>query len=326
MIDGEVILITGSNGMVGKSLVRMLKKDQFKLLTPNSSELDLKNQYLVEEYFSKNKIDYVFHLAAKVGGISANINYPGQFIYENLMINSNVIEAARRNKIKKLLFLGSSCIYPKNCGQPMGEESLLSGKLEPTNEGYALSKISGLKTCEFYNKQYGTNFISLMPCNLYGPNDHFEPLNSHVISALILRLHKAKLNKEPNIEIWGSGNARREFLFVDDLAKAMVYFMKKIDAKEVSPFINIGYGKDISIKDLSYKLKSIVGYQGELVFNSDKPEGMMKKLLNISKANENGWKPETDLDLGLKLTYEWFLKNKVNVGKIEKYNKQNKNG
>ena len=249
------ILVTGAGGMVGKTLVNELKiKGFLNLLTPNSKELNLKNKDEVEPYFMKHEPEYVFHLAAKVGGIKANMNYPAEFLYENLFIQSNVIEASRKFKVKKLLFLGSSCIYPKDSSQPMNEELLLSNKLEPTNEAYAIAKIAGLKMCEYYNKQYGTNFISLMPCNLYGYNDHFEPENSHVISALILKFHEAKLENKDFVEVWGSGNPRRELLFVEDVADAMIYFMLNYDAKDLMPFINIGYGEDISIKELAFMI------------------------------------------------------------------------
>lgn len=295
--------------MVGRCLVKKLKSLGYtNLLTPISKNLDLRDQKQVEEYFNKNKIDYVFHLAARVGGIAANIGFPAEFLYENLMIESNVIEGARKHKVKKLLFLGSSCIYPKNCIQPMKEEYLLSGRLEPTNEGYALAKIVGLKLCEYYNKQYDTNFVSLMPPNLYGPFDHFESENSHVISALISKIHKAKLNNEPFIEVWGTGRARREFLFVEDIVEAMIYFMKESDPKKLGPFINVGYGTDISIKELVLLIKEIVDYKGEIKFETTKPDGMLRKLLDISKAKRLGWKAKVDLKKGLKRTYEWYKK------------------
>ena len=307
------ILVTGAGGMVGKTLVNELKiKGFLNLLTPNSKELNLKNKEEVEPYFMKHEPEYVFHLAAKVGGIKANMNYPAEFLYENLFIQSNVIEASRKFKVKKLLFLGSSCIYPKDSPQPMSEDLLLSNKLEPTNEAYAIAKIAGLKMCEYYNKQYGTNFISLMPCNLYGYNDHFEPENSHVISALILKFHEAKLENKNFVDVWGSGNPRRELLFVDDVADAMIYFMLNYDAKDLMPFINIGYGEDISIKELAFMIKEIIGYDGEVKFDTNKPDGMLKKLLDVSKAKNLGWKSKTELREGLKKTYEWFKENEKN--------------
>ena len=305
------ILITGSNGMVGKSLVKMLKKEGYKkLFLPNSKELDLRNQKNVENYFKINKPSYIFHLAAKVGGIAANMNAPAEFLYDNLAMEINVIESARRNFVEKLLFLGSSCIYPRDCPQPMKEEHLLTGKLEPTNEGYALAKISGLKMCEYYNKQYGTNFINLMPPNIYGINDHFESEKSHVISALITKLNDAKNKQSESIEVWGTGISRREFLYVEDAADAMVYFMKNYSAKDIGPFINIGSGEDISIKELAFLIKDIMGYSGELKFGVSKPDGMPKKLLDSSKAEGLGWKAKTSLNEGLKKTIEWYLKNK----------------
>ena len=307
------ILVTGAGGMVGKTLVNELKiKGFLNLLTPNSKELNLKNKDEVEPYFMKHEPEYVFHLAAKVGGIKANMNYPAEFLYENLFIQSNVIEASRKFKVKKLLFLGSSCIYPKDSSQPMNEELLLSNKLEPTNEAYAIAKIAGLKMCEYYNKQYGTNFISLMPCNLYGYNDHFEPENSHVISALILKFHEAKLENKDFVEVWGSGNPRRELLFVEDVADAMIYFMLNYDAKDLMPFINIGYGEDISIKELAFMIKEIIEYEGEVKFDISKPDGMLKKLLDVNKAKNLGWESKTGLREGLKKTYEWFKENEKN--------------
>jgi len=304
------ILVTGSRGMVGGSLVRKLKEKEYNnLLLPSSSELDLRNQKAVQDYFKDNKPEYIFHIAAKVGGIGANINSPSDFLTDNLLMQSNVISSARDNDVKKLLFLGSSCIYPRECPQPMKEEHLLSGKLEPTNEGYAISKVCGLKECEFSNKQYGTNFISLMPPNLYGLNDHFEPEKSHVVSALITKFHNAKNQNLEFVDVWGTGTPRREFLYVDDCADAMIYFMQKYSAKEIGPFLNIGSGKDISIKDLAHLIKEVVGYSGELKFDTSKPDGMPKKLLDSSKAQEMGWEAKTELREGLGKTYQWYLEN-----------------
>jgi GDP-L-fucose synthase len=310
MNKNSIILITGGRGMVGSALIARLKKDKFtNLLIPTSKELDLTSQKNVSDYFSKNKIDYVFHLAAKVGGIAANIESPAYFLYENLVIQSNVIHAAYQNKIKKLLFLGSSCIYPKDYKQPLKEEYLLADKLEPTNEGYAISKIAGLKLCEYYNKQYGTNFISLMPCNLYGENDHFETKNSHVISSLIYKFTKAKKENLPTVEVWGTGKARREFLYAGDVADAMIFFMKNYDAKDMPSFVNIGSGKDISIKELASVIKKIVGYKGKIIFDTSKPDGMLKKLLDVKKATKLGWKQKTPIEIGLKKTITWYNKN-----------------
>lgn len=309
VLKNKKILITGANGMVGKSLLKKLSEEGcINLLTPNSKELDLRNQTEVENYFKKHKPEYVFHLAAKVGGIAANISSPAEFLYDNLAMETNIIESSRKNSVQKLLFLGSSCIYPRECPQPMKEEYLLSGKLEPTNEGYALAKISGLKLCEYYNKQYGTNFLNLMPPNLYGFNDHFEKEKSHVISSLITKFNHAKENKIDFVEVWGTGSSRREFLFVDDCSDAMVYFMKNYSAKEISPFINIGSNEDISIKELAFLIKDLTGYTGEIKFDSTKPDGMPKKLLDSSKASALGWNATTNLKEGLKKTIDWYLR------------------
>ena len=307
------IMITGANGMVGRSLVKKLKKEGYNnLLTPSSKELDLKNQNDVEKYFKENKPNYVFHLAAKVGGIAANIESPADFLHDNLIMQSNVIEFARKYQVEKLLFLGSSCIYPKNSPQPMKEEYVLTGKLEPTNEGYGISKIAGLKMCQYYNKQHGTNFISLMPCNLYGPNDHFDPQKSHVVPALILKFHKAKKENLEFVEIWGTGNVKRELLFVEDLTDAITYFMLNYNAKDLDPFINIGYGEDVTIKELAFMIKDVVGYNGEIRFNPEKPEGMSEKLVDLTKSKEFGWQKKVSLMEGLKNTYSWYLENAKN--------------
>lgn len=313
MIKDSKILVTGSTGMVGHSLVSELKKRGYtNLLLPDMNKIDLRVQKQVNDYFKKEAPEFVFHLAAKVGGISANIASPGGFLYDNLMIVSNVINSAKEYNTKKLLYLGSSCVYPKECKQPMREEDLLSGKLEPTNEGYALAKIAGLKMCEYYNKQYNTNFICLMPCNLYGPYDTFDIKKSHVISSLLLKFHSAKKNKDAVVEIWGSGMARRELLYVDDVAFAMVYFMEKYDASDLPPFINIGLGEDISISELAEMVKDITMFKGKMYFDKTKPEGMMKKLLDISEAKTFGWVPKTSLRDGIEKTYQWFLENEKN--------------
>lgn len=301
------ILVTGSRGMLGSAVVDMLKNLGYTdIFAPSSSELDLRLEEKVAEFFKNNPLDYVVHLAAKVGGIAANIERPAEFLYDNLMIEANVIEAARKSNVKKLLFLGSSCVYPKNCSQPMKEEDLLSGKLEPTNEAYALAKISGLKLCEYYNRQYGANFICLMPCNLYGINDNFDLKNAHVVSSLIRKFHEARAKNAHFLDIWGTGNARREFLYAEDAADAIVYFMRKYDAKDLPSFVNIGYGSDVSIRELALIIKDISGYRGELKFNAIKPEGMARKLLDTTKAENLGWRAKTDLKTGLEKTYKWY--------------------
>jgi GDP-L-fucose synthase len=304
------ILVTGGNGMVGRSLVKRLNEGGYeRILVPKSGELDLRNQEKVERYFEKNKSEYVFHLAARVGGIEANIENPGEFLHDNLVMQSNVIENARKFGVEKLLFLGSSCIYPRECAQPMKEEDLLTGKLEPTNEGYALAKIAGLKLCEYFNQQYGTNFMSLMPCNLYGPNDHFDLERGHVMSALMLKFHEAKEKNSPEMEVWGTGKAIREFLFVEDLADAMVYFMSNYDAKDLGPFVNIGSGEAENVRDLAFTIKKVVGYAGEVRFNTDKPDGMPRKSLDVTKAEGFGWKAKTSLKEGIERTYAWYKEN-----------------
>ncbi|MDI3546997.1 MAG: GDP-L-fucose synthase [Halanaerobiales bacterium] len=304
MNKDDKIYVAGHRGLVGSAIMRKLKKEGYSnLLFRTSSELDLRRQAEVEDFFAKEKPDYVFLAAAKVGGIKANDRYSAEFIYDNIMIQSNVIEAAYRNNVKKLLFLGSSCIYPKYAKQPMKEEYLLDGKLEPTNEAYAIAKIAGLKMCQHYNKQYGTNFISVMPTNLYGPNDNFNLETSHVFPALIRKFHEAKVNNKDEVVIWGTGKPRREFLHVDDLADAVVYLMNNYDGSEI---INIGTGKDISIRELTQLIKEIVGFEGKIVNDTSKPDGTPRKLLDVSKLNELGWKARIDLREGIKMTYEWY--------------------
>ncbi|MBU2634597.1 MAG: GDP-L-fucose synthase [Nanoarchaeota archaeon] len=302
------ILVTGSKGMVGHSLVSLLSSEGFdNLLTPGISELNLINQKLVDDYFCENKVDYVFHLAAKVGGIYANMRQPADFLYENLMLGCNVITASKNNNVKKLLFLGSACIYPKEAKQPIKEECLQSGRLEPTNEGYALAKIAGLKLCKFFNKQYGTNFISLMPCNLYGPRDRFKSEDSHVVPSLITKFHHAKENNLSSVTIWGSGNPKREFLYVNDLSDALVFFMKNHNADQENSFTNIGSGEEISIKDLAYSIKDITNYQGKIKFDTSKPDGALRRFLDTSKSKDLGWEPKTSIKEGLKKTYNWYI-------------------
>lgn len=299
------IYVAGHRGLVGSAIVRNLEKNGYNnLFFCTSKELNLTNQADVNKFFEIEKPDYVFLAAAKVGGIHANDTYPADFIRVNLQIQTNVIDAAYRNNAKKLLFLGSSCIYPKNALQPMKEEYLLTGKLEPTNEWYAIAKIAGIKMCQAYKKQYGFNAISLMPTNLYGPGDNFNLENSHVIPALIRKFHEAKTNKSPEVEIWGTGTPRREFLYVDDMADACVYLMNNFDSEEI---INVGVGEDISINELAENVKEVVGYDGRLNFDYSKPDGVPKKLLDVSRLQQIGWKADISLKDGIRTTYDWFV-------------------
>jgi GDP-L-fucose synthase len=312
------IFIAGHNGMVGSALVRQLKNEKVKIVTKNRAELDLLDQTKVQDFFEKNKFDQVYLAAAKVGGIYSNNTYPAEFIYENLMIEINVIHSAYLSGVKKLLFLGSSCIYPKNANQPMRESELLTGKLEPTNEPYAIAKIAGIKMCESYNRQYGKShgidYRSIMPTNLYGPGDNYHPQNSHVIPGLINRFHDAKINKSPKVIIWGTGLPKREFLYVEDMAKGSIYLMnvdKATYEKYTSPMcnhINIGTGIELTIKELAINIKEVVGYEGQLEFDSSKPDGSLRKLLDSSKINNLNFKPQTSLKEGLLKTYKEYLR------------------
>lgn len=296
------IYIAGHNGMVGSAIVRALKEKGFSnLIYRSSSELDLTNQTAVNDFFVQESPDYVFLAAAKVGGIYANNKYRADFIYQNMMIEANVIHAAYQNNVQKLLFLGSSCIYPKMAPQPLKEDYLLTDKLEYTNEPYAIAKIAGIKMCEAYRKQYGCNFISAMPTNLYGPNDNYDLANSHVLPALIRKFHTAKVDNLPEVEVWGSGSPLREFLHVNDLADACLFLMESYD-NEV--FINVGTGTDISIKELALMIKDIVGFKGDLMFNTSKPDGTPRKLMDVSKLNALGWKHQISLYEGIKMVYE----------------------
>jgi len=310
MNNQSSILITGASGMVGRSLVARLRRDgHTNLLTPPSRQVDLRDQSAVDQFFSENKVDYVFHLAGHIGGIGASVTYPVEFLYENMMISLHVINAARRAGVSKLLYLSSSCVYPRDCPQPMKEDDILTGAFEPTNEGYAIAKVAAMKLCEYANREYGTNFINLMPCNLYGYGDHFEPEKSHVVSALIYKFHEAKRKKRPAVEVWGTGTTRRELLFVDDLSDAMVFFMNDRDAKDVGPFVNIGLGEDIAIRDLASAVKDVVGYSGEIIYDPSKPDGMPRKLMDVTRAGRLGWRANVKINEGLKLTYDWFLRN-----------------
>ena len=308
------IYIAGHNGMVGSAIWRNLESNGYtNLIGKTSMELDLRNQAQVEAIFEKEKPEFVFLAAAKVGGILANDTYRAEFIYDNLQIQNNVIHQSYVHGVKKLLFLGSSCIYPKNCPQPMKEEYLLNGELEQTNEPYAIAKIAGIKMCENYNRQYGTNFMSVMPTNLYGPNDNYDLESSHVIPAIIRKIHEAKKSNSPFVEVWGSGKPIREFLHVDDLANACIFILENIDAKgiysqDISQ-INIGSGKEISIKEVVSLISKVVGYKGGIKYDFSKPDGTMRKLLDSSRVHSFGWKSSTDLIDGLSMTYDWILKN-----------------
>ena len=298
------IYIAGHRGLVGSALVRKLEKEGFtNIITRSHQELDLTRQKDVEEFFEREKPDYAILAAAKVGGIYANDTYPADFIMKNLQIECNVIDSAYKNHVQKLMFLGSSCIYPKECPQPIKEEYLLSDYLEKTNEAYALAKIAGLKMCSYYNKQYGTNYISVMPCNLYGINDNFSLENSHVLPALMRKFHEAKIKGESQVTVWGSGKPLREFLNVDDLADACLFLM---DNYEGNDFFNVGYGEEITIMELAELVKKTVGFAGEIVMDASKPDGTMRKLTDISRIKELGWKPKISLEEGLKETYQWF--------------------
>jgi GDP-L-fucose synthase len=330
MLKTSKIYIAGHRGLVGSALLRKLQEEGYtNLVTRTSKELDIRRQSDVEAFFAAEKPEYVFLAAAKVGGILANSTYKAEFIYDNIMIASNVIHAAYKNNVKKLLNLGSSCIYPKFAPQPMKEEHLLTGLLEPTNEPYAIAKIAAIKLCRYYNEQYGTNFISVMPTNLYGPNDNFDLETSHVLPALVRRFHEAKLQMEQvkiavraksssqpqpkpqpdprTVILWGTGKPYREFLYVDDLADACVFLMDKYDYKDIGEFINIGTGIDVTIKELSELVKRIVGYEGEILHDLTKPDGTPKKLLDVSRLRSLGWSAKTSLEEGIRKTYEFFV-------------------
>jgi GDP-L-fucose synthase len=300
------IYVAGHRGLVGSAIYRRLVSEGYtNLVTRTSKELDLTRQAEVEAFFEKEKPEYVFLAAAKVGGILANNTYPADFIYRNIMIQTNIIHSSYQHGIKKLLFLGSSCIYPKFCPQPMKEEYLLTGLLEPTNEPYAVAKIGGIKMCQSYNRQYGTNYISVMPTNLYGPFDNFDLETSHVLPALIRKFHEAKITQIPSATIWGTGTARREFLYIEDLADACVFLMGRYDGSEI---VNIGTGAEISISDLATLIKEVVGYQGGIVYDRTKPDGTPRKLLDVSRMGSIGWHAKTGLREGIVKTYDWYTK------------------
>ena len=313
MNSNDKIYIAGHTGLVGSAIVRRLKKDGFNnLLTRSHKDLDLTNQGKVTDFFRNEKPDYVILAAARVGGIYANNTYPADFIYQNMMIEGNIIHSAFENNIKRLLFLGSTCIYPKEAEQPMPEDALLTGLLESNNEPYALAKILGIKLCESYNRQHDTDFRSVMPTNLYGINDNFHPDNSHVIPGLMRRFHEAKINNDSKVEVWGSGNAMREFLYVDDMAEASLFVLnldKKIYQANTKPMlshINVGTGHDITIKKLSEIMKEVVGFNGELFFDTSKPDGSPRKLIDTSLLSNLGWNYSTKLEEGLVQTYKWY--------------------
>lgn len=302
------IYVCGHTGMYGSAIVRKLKEKGYNnILVKDMHELDLTRQKDVEVFFANEKPDYVFLAAAAVGGIKKNIDCPAQMFYTNISIQTNVIHSAFINKVKKLIFLGSSCIYPRLAPQPMKEEYFLTGQFEPTNEGYAIAKSAGLRMCDYYNRQYGTNFISIMPCNLYGINDHYDE-NAHVISSLIRRFHEAKINNYDKVVVWGTGNQRREFLFVDDAADAAIFMMNNYSGNE---FVNIGAGYDVSIRELASLIANVIGFSGKIVMDKTKPDGMPQKLLDVTKIHSLGWRHSIDLEEGIRLTYKDFLEKQV---------------
>ena len=304
------IYVAGHRGLVGSGIVRSLQQSGYtNLLLRTRAELDLMDQAAVQDFFKTQQPEYVIDSAAKVGGIKANMTYPAEFLYENLQIQNNILWAAKDTKVSKLLFLGSSCIYPRDAPQPMNEDSFMKGKPEPTNEAYAYAKICGMKLCEYIYEEHGMNFISCMPTNIYGENDNFDPETSHVIPSLMRRIHEAKLSNAPQVTVWGTGVSRREFLHVDDLADAIVWLLENYDDKQ---FLNIGTGEDVSIKELAVMLKELIGYEGELVFDATKPDGMPKKLLDVDRLHTTGWRHSIQLEDGLQRTYQWYLANIAN--------------
>jgi GDP-L-fucose synthase len=309
-LSGKKIWVTGHRGMVGGALVRALSDMDCDILTTTRDQVDLTRQAEVKEWMEENQPDVVIVAAAKVGGIEANRSYPADFIYDNLMIAANVIHASHSVGVDKLLFLGSSCIYPKHADQPMAEDALLTGPLEQTNQWYAIAKISGIKLCQAYRRQHNDDFISAMPTNLYGPGDNFHPEHSHVPAALLDRFHRAKMNDKDQVTVWGTGNPKREFLHVDDLADACIHLLQHYSGEGI---VNIGTGQDISIADFAHKVKSTVGFDGELVFDTDKPDGTPRKLLDVSKLHDLGWRHQIDLDEGLSHYYDWYLDNIENL-------------
>lgn len=307
MNKNSKIYVAGHRGLVGSAILRNLQNEGYEnLVLRTSKELDLREKNQVDTFFAEERPDYIFLAAAKVGGIVANNEFPADFIRDNLLIQTNVIDASYRYGATKLLFLGSTCIYPKMAPQPLKEEYLLTGELEPTNEPYAIAKIAGIKMCQSYNRQYGTKYISVMPTNLYGPEDNFDLHTSHVLPALIRKFHEAKESNLPFVEVWGTGTPLREFLYSEDLADACVYLMNNYSSDEM---VNIGVGHDLSIKELAEKIKAVVGYTGEIKFDKTKPDGTPRKLVDVSKLNSLGWKATTSMDEGLTKAYQWFLEN-----------------
>lgn len=311
MQKNSKIFVAGHRGLVGSAIKQKLEDNGYSnLILRTHKELDLTNSHAVKLFFEEEKPEYVILSAAKVGGINGNNRYPVEFFTENMKIQLNVIENAYRNNVKKLLFLGSSCIYPKNAPQPMKEEYLLSSELEKTNEMYALAKISGLKLCNAYNREYGTNYISVMPCNLYGLNDNYDNENAHVLPMLVRRFHEAKEAGLKEVTVWGTGKPLREFMYAGDLADAVVYLMENKTAEEIGEFINIGIGKEVTILELANMIKEIVGFEGKLIFDNTKPDGTMRKLMDVSRINALGWEAKTSLYEGIKIVYKDFLENK----------------
>jgi GDP-L-fucose synthase len=317
---GETIFVAGHRGMVGSAIVRRLRElGHERVLTADRQALDLLDQAAVRQFFAEHRIDQVYLAAAKVGGIHANNTYPAEFIHDNLLIQTNVIHAAHISGVDRLLFLGSSCIYPKLAEQPMREDALLTGVLEPTNEPYAIAKIAGIKMCESYNRQYGRRYRSVMPTNLYGPNDNFHPENAHVLPALMRRLHEAKAEGRATVTVWGTGRAMREFLHVDDMARASVFVMEMDDALYAAntrpdlSHVNVGTGEDCTIRQLAEALARVIGYEGDLAFDATKPDGTPRKLMDVSRLTAMGWRPQIVLEDGLRQTYGWFLENHASL-------------
>ena len=305
----DKIYVAGHRGLVGSAIMRRLQAGGYNnIITRTHAELDLTDQSSVRSFFASEKPDSVFLAAAKVGGIQANNTYRADFIYQNLMIETNIIHAGYQSKVKQLLFLGSSCIYPKHAPQPMKEEYLLTGPLEPTNEPYAVAKIAGIKMCAAYNRQYGTNFVSVMPTNLYGPNDNYDLQNSHVLPALIRKMHEAKQRGDTEVVVWGTGSPRREFLYSDDMADACVFLMEKCKSQDIGEFVNIGVGTDVTIRELAQLVADVVGFQGKLVFDHGKPDGTLQKLLDVGRLTALGWRASVNLHDGIALAYEDYRK------------------